>query len=54
MNRLLTTLLLASLPLASAAPLTVRVGQTVRVGNANLTVLRLTDGRCPPRASAED
>ncbi|AAF11908.1 hypothetical protein [Deinococcus radiodurans] len=55
MNHLLTTLLpttllLAALPLASAAPLTVRVGQTVRVGGATVTVLRLTDGRCPPRA----
>ena len=45
-----TTLFLAALSLASAAPLTVRLGQTVRVGGAKVTVLRVTDGRCPPRA----
>ncbi|EYB69426.1 hypothetical protein DEIPH_ctg008orf0164 [Deinococcus phoenicis] len=52
--RLLLLLALTGLPTASAAPkphtLTLQAGQTASLNGAQLTLLRFTDSRCPPRA----
>lgn len=47
MNRLLSTLLLASITSASAATVTLQAGQTGMLGDTRLTVIRVQDNRCP-------
>ena len=50
MKRMISLTLLGTLSAASATPLTLTAGQTVQTGGARITLLRVTDGRCPPRA----
>ncbi|CAM4386962.1 hypothetical protein [Deinococcus marmoris] len=47
---LLLTLMLSALPVASAASMTLRAGQTATLNGAKITLLRFTDSRCPEKA----
>ena len=50
LTRTLLTLALASVPAAAAASLTLGAGQTTTLNGTKVTLLRVTDSRCPPRA----
>ncbi|WP_412026758.1 hypothetical protein [Deinococcus yunweiensis] len=50
MKRLLPLLLLACSSLASAATVTLSPGQTGRLGDQTVTLLRVQDSRCPINA----
>lgn len=50
LRSLLLTLMLAALPVASAASMTLKAGQTATVSGAKITLLRFTDSRCPEKA----
>lgn len=50
MTRLISLLTLCTMSVASAASVTLAPGQTGRLGDRTITVLRVSDSRCPINA----